>query len=286
MKYPLLIILISFLTLNAYSQTTHYVSADNGLYARVAPDRGSKAIVKLNYGTPVELLENTKLKLDVMDGKDVISGEWVKVKAYVSYTDVEAYVFNGFLSAEKLEPRSIIEFEPFDIEIHNLQLRPTEKNYSGIIKDSAYYYVDLGNSPESKFVRIKPNQHYKKIEVYQAVETSITVSDEGPHCDLVNWKHHKSAWIPMEQMSKTGFQSRKADTSDMTSFPLVTSEEVMSAIETHCGERWTKVATDGQKNGGTGYSVGVSTIYFKVVLTDIDNNRIERILAIEMPMGC
>jgi len=33
-----------------------------------------------------------------------------------------------------------------------------------------------------------------EIKLYQSFENSITIINEGPHCDLVKWKHYNSEW--------------------------------------------------------------------------------------------
>ncbi len=168
----------------SYSQTTLYVSADNGLYAREAPSRAANIITKLNYGTKVDVVEQTNLNIDVLDKGNKISGQWVKINAYTNYNYIEGYVFNGYLTEEKLKPRFRATFENFKVTVDDLLTITTEDGEKTIEKDTVHYEVELGYSPEDKSIIIKPTIHYKKIEVFQSYQTSITIMDEGPHCGL------------------------------------------------------------------------------------------------------
>ncbi len=60
----------------------------------------------LDYGTVIEIIEHTNLQLDVVDNGKKLSGKWVKVRGIDAYEFFEeGYVFNGYLTEEKLEKR-------------------------------------------------------------------------------------------------------------------------------------------------------------------------------------
>ena len=178
----------------AQAQEIRYVKADNGLVLREKPNRGSDKITKLDYGTQLEILEHTNLKLDVLDDNEVISGEWVKI----STTDNDdstniGYVFNGYLTETELRKRFKISFDTFTLTVDSLEAWASKTN-----KDTVNIDIDLGETIEGKIIRIKHHVDYKNIQLFQRHENSITIMDEGPHCDLTDWKHYYSSWKPLK----------------------------------------------------------------------------------------
>ena len=88
----------------AQAQDIQYVSAENGLVMREQPNQGAVKVGVLDYGTPVEIIEYTDLSLDVRDNKKKVTGKWVKIKGPAAGEYFEdAYVFNGYLTEEKIE---------------------------------------------------------------------------------------------------------------------------------------------------------------------------------------
>ena len=286
MKNFVFIALISLLSPFCFSQSVYYVSADNGLFARIAPNQGAKSLAKLNYGTKVEILENTNLNLDVLDAGEKKTGQWVKVKAYVQYEDIEAYVFNAYLTEKKLETRSIVPFEKFNAVIHALELWESEHGNRSILKDTAQYYVELGETPENKMISIKPLKHYKKIEVYQSFQTSLTIMNEGSHCDLLDWAHYDSPWTPLESTAKNTFKTLTYSPEDWNRFVNVDMAKLKQAVKDKCGEDYAKLVSKIRSVNDYPAGVSISIIHLKIVMTDLDNNRIEKIISFEIPMGC
>lgn len=270
----------------AYSQDVFYVSADNGLYARQSPDRGSKAIAKLNYGTQVTLLESTNLKLDVLDKGQKISGEWVKVQANTSYIDIEAYVFNGYLSSEKLKPRSVVTFDNMKVSFHDMDVMEDKDLQRKRMKDSTIFYGELGVTPEDKIISIKALEHYSKLEIYQAYRTSLSISNEGPHCDLINWKHYYSNWTPLEVIDENTFKSKNYSPEQASKFIDFAIEDMKKAVKDSCGEEWVKLINTLDPMEGCCSGIGIDKICFKVILTSPNGKRSEKIIAFDIPMGC
>ncbi|MBJ2175856.1 SH3 domain-containing protein [Aureibaculum sp. A20] len=102
-----LTLLFTFVVSLSFAQEQFFVNAVNGLSCRVKPDADSEKVGKLPYGTIVELVTTTLVKLSITENKEIIEGNWVKVKYddfpfIVSTNGVtgfskEVYVFNGYL---------------------------------------------------------------------------------------------------------------------------------------------------------------------------------------------
>ena len=286
MKNSLFALLFFLLTPLCFAQNTYYVNAENGLFTREAPDRGSKALAKLEYGTPVALVEHTGLNLDLLDGKEKVSGQWVKVSANGHFDVIEGYVFNAYLTENMLKPRSTVSLDPVKITFHDLPVIPVDRSQLVKSRDTVNYYVDLGYTPEDKIIKIKPSDNIKNIQVYQAYETSVTIMNEGPHCDLVDWEHYKSIWLPLDKIDKTTFQTHSYGKAEWGKFVDVQIEAFQKAVKEYCGDHYAKMVTGLKSVREYPAGVSISKIKFKIVLTDENGERSTKVINLEIPMGC
>ncbi|NNF83199.1 MAG: SH3 domain-containing protein [Flavobacteriaceae bacterium] len=285
MKNLFLFVLLMSLTQPLTAQSLKYVSAENGLFTRLAPDRGSRAIAKLHYGTKVEVMELTGLQMDLMDRGEKITGQWVKVKARLPQEEVTGYVYDAYLTNEELDPRSVIPFDNMNVIIHGMELYESEGQDYETKREMITFYADLGVTPEAKFIKIQPKKNYKRISVYQSYETSLTVMNEGPHCDLINWKHYNSLWLPLNEGPENTYQTLKYSTTDGSVFVNVDIAELKEAVLEHCGESYAELIQNKTQLESPA-AVSISIIYLKIVMIDSENQSSERTIAFEIPMGC
>lgn len=106
MKYTLsfIFIVISYLSFsqnkieNAKDDRSKLITtAPSGLTIRDKPSISSNKIGKLIYEDVVDVIEETNEALELEDGKNLISGNWIKIK--IPKTNKEGYVFGGYLNA-------------------------------------------------------------------------------------------------------------------------------------------------------------------------------------------
>ena len=284
MKNLLLFVIPLLMNFTAHAQSQQYVAAENGLFTRISPDRGSRSLMKLNYGTKVDILERTGLRLDILDAGKKVSGEWVKVNAYLRYDLVQGYVFDAYLTTEELEPRAVVNFENIALTFHNLELWETESQSWETKQDKIRFYTDPGMTPENKKITIETKIPYKRLAIYQAYETSVTIMNEGPHCDLLDWKHFHSTWIPLKYEAGD-YYTLDYDQKDSTTFVPFEMEELKEAVKDRCGEQYVQLI-DNMETFKAPAAVSISTVYIKIIMVDMNDNPIERIIAFEIPMGC
>jgi len=76
------------------------------------------------------------------------------------------------------------------------------------------------------------------------IETSMTIMDEGPHIDLVDWKHYTSDWIDLERIDARRFRLPKIESNyELASrFPTYTVDELYEAAMATGGHRWADLA--------------------------------------------
>ena len=132
--------------------------------------------------------------------------------------------------------------------------------------------------------------------VEQRVVTSISISDEGPHIDLLGWKHGYSHWQPLEKVGKGSFAF--ANLYEKVPFPPCKIEELKQALTQEIRRwparhnmslldveeeisRWTRLVDEGQ------YGAGASQLQLKVKWKpDGKRARTIRKISIDLPLGC
>lgn len=156
-------------------------------------------------------------------------------------------------------------------------------------KDTVYIELELGSSLESKHFKVETSVDSCEIIILQQFETSLTVQQEGPHCDLTEWKHYYSEPDTLSQIDSSGvyqflniYQDSLRD-----EFPEVKMKEVFKAIKLHCGKEWYEHAK--QATGVKSYplNVSVSSEIIKILIINRNKEIIqEKVLIFITPMGC
>ena len=153
---------------NKANELDFYISAISGLNYRALPK--GKILGKFLLNTKVSVVERTGVFQEIKDGENLLQGEWVGVKK----TEDTVYVFDGFLSKEKifldLEVTKVMEDYYNDnfgkgtklVTIKNdsvldhtyYSIPESEEDYSGFlmgasmpvrVNDSSIVYGDLNN---------------------------------------------------------------------------------------------------------------------------------------------
>lgn len=275
----LFLILTSFL----FGQEIQYVKADNGLIVRDQPSKNGTRIGKLKYGTVVEVREETAFELTIRDGQKEISGKWVRVLERDGY--LKGYVFSGYLTSEELSKRTELKFPDYTIQMEFETYGPNE-GFDIRLDDTIVYYMDLGETPEGKRIRIKQSK-FKKVELFQQHENSLTIMNEGAHCDLLSWEHYYSDWEKMELDSLgLAFVSRTYSSEDWLKFIDVDMKALKQAVEKECGVYMLEHLGDIKRVDEYPCGVSMSRIFFKLRLTDNNDSVTEKIIEFEIPMGC
>ncbi len=271
----------------ANAQDIQYVSAENGLVVRERPSRGAIRVGTLDYGTAIEITEHTQLQLDVVDNNEKISGEWVKIKSIENDNDMaEGFVFNGFLTVEKLKKRFIVNYDEFTVSIEDV----TEKMPEALIEnrdDILSFHLDLDESIEGKTIRVKHHTEFRSIKIFQKHENSIAITDEASHCDIIDWQHYYSSWKPLNAIENhRKFKAKRYSDLDTTKFIEIDIEELKLIVNETCGKAWSETIKDVKSIKEAPVGITLSKIFLRIVMTDIDGHITEKIIIFEIPMGC
>ena len=282
------IFLLTCLTLSfTHAQDIQYVSAENGLIVREKPSQGAIKLDMLDYGTVIEITEHTNLQLDLVDGGKKLSGEWVKIRGIDAYESFdEGYVFSGYLTLEKLEKRFKVNYDEFTVIIEGVSDKNGMKDeinpdFDGVL----FFKLNENETIEGNTVSIKHHQEYRSIEVFQKHENSIAIIDDKSHCDIINWQHYYSSWKPLKKVSSNNkFKALPISEKEASRFIDIDIEELKTVVNNACGESWGDAIKDIKSLNEYPIKVVISKVYLRILMTDIDGNKTEKILIFEVPI--
>ena len=267
-----ILIVACFVLSTVQAQDIQYVFAENGLVMREQPNQGATKVGILDYGTPVEVIAYTDLSLDVKDNNTKVSGQWVKIKgpAAGEYFD-EAYVFSGYLTEDKIERPLKIRTKAFTVLIDKLDRDAEAKTKKTDDDISALFTMEEGKSPENRYLKVKHHKDYRKIEVFQSYKNSIAVSTKDNTTKVVDFQHYISSWKPLKKLPYAGniFKTMTLSEKDKNRFGTVDITKLKAYLETEENISFRVVPTE---------------IELKVIITDINGDKVEKIINFELPL--
>jgi hypothetical protein len=156
-------------------------------------------------------------------------------------------------------------------------------------KDTSFIYLELGSSLANHYFQVNSSIDSSSMQVIYQFETSLTVSDEGPHCDLLNWMHYSSYADTLEKLDSTGVYQFKNCFEDSLSsaFPDVSMNDVRKAVKEHCGEHWMERSEKAETIADYPFSVSISREIIRIQILNSKEEIVrEKIIIFEIPMGC
>lgn len=223
-----------------------------------------------------------QIETNVLTTKDfgVVSFEMFNAFSHISN---ESF---GLLSTFKADKNDLyIKYDGFEFFADSIEFWDGDKVLSKVQTDTTSLYLGLGESIENRKIQLSA-YNGNKIRVFQSYENSVTLMNEGPHCDLIDWKHYNSKWVELEQ--KNGFFTTDSYTQqDWNKFESgIDIKELLKAVKEHCGEHWMQLAKDATSVNDYPFGVGMNKIYLKFEVTDVSGKVYNRFLVLEIPMGC
>lgn len=177
-----------------------------------------------------------------------------------------------------------VHFRNFTLEIEPLQLWEQSRLTDRKFKNDAEVDLDLGETLEGAEIKLI-NPLLSDIKVEMRYETSMTIMDEGPHCDLVDWKHFTSDWSELPSDGSDTYKALSYSTKDKERFPEVYATEIAEAVKQSC-PGWEEHAQSIKSPNDYPGSVGVSKYFLKISGIAKSGKLITRILILNVPMGC
>ena len=148
--------------------------------------------------------------------------------------------------------------------------------------------LDVPEYVDGQQITVVGGDQSTKFWVSERYRTSMTVTGEGPHLDLVDWRHFDSEWIPLERISERKFRTLASKQMNDEKFPAVTREDLMAAVRKHAGD-WPEAIDLAKGCSGPKASpcaVGVSSVYFRVEMLVGDQWTTVGDVEVSIPMGC
>lgn len=180
-----------------------------------------------------------------------------------------------------------INFNDLEIKFNDVRffLKQTTERTS-TYKDTAELYLDLGETIQGQTFEIV-NSELMDIKVEQQYETSLSISKEGPHIDLIDWKHHTSNWVELTPVDTDKYRMISYSIADQEKFPDFTEIELIEYLNSINLKDWAKlIKVPSYSDGSKHWWIGLSSVTIRVSGFSKDNNWVTRYINFEIPMGC
>lgn len=149
--------------------------------------------------------------------------------------------------------------------------------------------LDLAEYVDSSEVELNFRDSSVSYRMFQRYRTSMSISAEGPHLDLVDWRHFDSPWIPLDSLGNKRFRTLPANQMEDSRFPSTTKSDIVKEVRKRVGKDWPellKLAKDCRGPNDGACRVGISSIYLRIQKKIrggwIDVGWVE----FRIPMGC
>lgn len=156
--------------------------------------------------------------------------------------------------------------------------------------------LELGDEAGGSVLRLLPAAgDADSYRVSVQFETSAGISGEGPHIDLLDWKHCRSDWRPAEPVGDNGFRLPAPRDEDHACFPQATRAELRVAVEralrqhgmdTDWDQRWLSLVDQVPRVGESPSYIAISTVRVRIERHDGRSWSLLTTIDFRIPMGC
>jgi len=257
-----------------------YVAAESGLSLRDQPDISAKMLTKLAYGEAIGVLEETDKNLVVIDAGEKISGKWVKVET----RNHIGYVFDGYLSPNKIARTIRLDFENLNVELKNIATSDYKRSHSLKFDEKTTIHVDESDSPEAKTIVLVDND-YKQVSLFQRYENSFSFMSADGKCNTNEWTQFDTEWKPLKQLNTNSYETLSYSEKDWITFIESATKDLKEDVVDKCGEDWYNYVKTINNIKDFPVSVSTNRVFIKFILTDFEDKITEKIIEFEMPNG-
>jgi len=164
----------------------------------------------------------------------------------------------------------------------------------GALPPSLTVPLDLGDEVYGATLQLQPATPGGTYRVRVQYETSLGLSAEGPHLDLVDWKHCVSDWEAAAPSGALSFVLPTPTPEQQACFPAYTDAELEQAVRAHAAAwgdaglaaRWMPRAGEGDAEGAVTPFVAISTVRVRVEVLRDGAWTVVTTVAFRPPMGC
>ncbi len=180
---------------------------------------------------------------------------------------------------------SSIKLSDFEVEFHDLYISEDTLSIK-LDSDTIEPLVEFGEMIQGKWIQITKST-LKDIRVEQSYVTSLSISNEGSHLDLLNWKHYTSEWCELKEIDGQKFKILHYSLDEDERFPKFTEKELVNYLIRIKQSEYSELISN--PNIGDGYKhwwTGISSIRIRISGFNIENKLITKYFIFEIPMGC
>jgi hypothetical protein len=174
----------------------------------------------------------------------------------------------------------------FTDDAANASLAVASETFSVARDDEVSHELGLGEEIEGKIAVVEVMSLAPADVVLQFQwETSLSIDDEGPHLDLLDWKHYTSDWIQLPRVAEGGFRVPQLTSEQQHTFPETRLDDVCTAAERLGGARWVKVCRKATAVGVYPTRIGVSAYRFRVGTSETTDWGSAPVIELRRPLG-
>ena len=149
--------------------------------------------------------------------------------------------------------------------------------------------LDLGESIDDQEVTLSFPGNSSEYRMSQRYRTSMSISAEGPHLDLVDWRHFDSPWTPLYPSGSKRFRTLESNQMDYTKFPPTTKSEILKEARRLVGKSWPDLSEYAKGCDGPNDEpcfVMISSIYLRIQRQVRGRWLDTGLVEVRIPMGC
>ena len=149
--------------------------------------------------------------------------------------------------------------------------------------------LDLAEYVDRSEVELNFRDSSVSYRMFQRYRTSMSISAEGPHLDLVDWRHFDSQWIPLVSLGNKRFRTLPADQMHDSGFPSTTKADIIKEVRKRVGKDWPdllELVKDCRGPNDGACLVGISSIYLRIQKKIRDGWIDVGLVEFRIPMGC
>lgn len=180
-----------------------------------------------------------------------------------------------------------VVFPEFELSINGLDIWDEEDLLDDVIdRDTVYLFTAIGESIEGLKLVIE-SKSWSDIRVEHRYETTATIQDEGPHCDLFEWKHEVSKWETIKRGDDGSYWYPSYEELCLScSFPKFDLEELKMQVREACGEYWYDFVKD-KTTDELPLGIGISSYFLRISGMDKQSGmRKSKMVMVLTPLGC
>lgn len=207
----------------------------------------------------------------------------MRQKLLIIFTLISIKLFSQM--SEIISP--LIKLNDIEVKFNNVIVFVDEVDKSLIFRDTINLHLNLGETIQGSIFQIIKTG-LRDLKVDQQYKTNLSISDEGPHLDLLNWKHFTSDWIEIKPIDFGKYKTIIYSTQDQKRFPDFTENELIDYLISIDNQRYANLiknpnySDDGIKH----WQIGLSRVTIRISGFDKENKWVARYINFEIPMGC